>query len=89
MKTYARIHDGRVAEIITTGDDIRAMFHPALVWVDISGVQGVQVGWTFDGAKWAEPVRAEEAAAPLSLSHIQSQLALLTSQISKLAEQHG
>ena len=40
MKTYARIQDGRVAELFATDGDITSMFNPALVWVDVSSQAG-------------------------------------------------
>ena len=36
MKTYARIENGIVAELLKTEGDITRMFNPALVWVDVS-----------------------------------------------------
>lgn len=47
MQTYARIHDGIVVERIATDRDITMMFHPSLVWVDVSGISPQpQVGWS-------------------------------------------
>ncbi|MGA2228223.1 MAG: hypothetical protein ABSH41_27635 [Syntrophobacteraceae bacterium] len=57
MKTYARIQNGAVMEIVSTAGDITTMFHPDLVWVDVTannpqpvpGSSAVENGdiWTF------------------------------------------
>ncbi|QUN38588.1 hypothetical protein KEH56_10100 [Burkholderia cenocepacia] len=47
MKTYARIDSGVVQEILQTDGDIKKMFHPALVWVDITTeTPSPQPGWS-------------------------------------------
>lgn len=46
MKTYARIVDGKVAELFQTADDITKMFHPDLVWTDVTG-KAVEPGWDY------------------------------------------
>jgi hypothetical protein len=69
VKTFARIQDNRVVEFIATGADIATMFHPSLVWVDVSGVARVEAGWSFDGSAFTQPSDREnqdEAAPPLS-----------------------
>lgn len=38
MKTYARIQGGMVAEILSTDGDISQMFHPDLLWVDVTAM---------------------------------------------------
>lgn len=52
MKTFARIDDGRVAEILTAEE--LPEFHPSLVWVEAN--QAVEVGWTYEGQFFAAPV---------------------------------
>lgn len=44
MKKYARIESGVVMEQIETGGDISAMFPPGLVWIDVTGIDGVSDG---------------------------------------------
>lgn len=39
MKTYALVVDGNVQEILTTDDDITKMFHPSLVWIDVTEIE--------------------------------------------------
>ncbi len=38
MRTYMRIEEGKVVEFFSTDGNMKEMFHPSLVWVDISGV---------------------------------------------------
>ncbi len=58
MKTYARIQDGLVAELLKTDGDITSMFNPALVWVDVSSQPDIAEGWHFDGTKFTPPPHA-------------------------------
>jgi hypothetical protein len=88
MKTYARMQDGRVMELVTTGADVGTLYHPSLVWMDVSSVQGVALGWHYDGARWSAP-EAVPAASPIpSIADLQSHLALLGGQIAALSK-HG
>jgi hypothetical protein len=56
MKTYARVDQGVVMELLTTGDDIAEMFNPALVWIDITSVTPQpQQGWNYAEGAFTEP----------------------------------
>lgn len=47
MRTYARIDEGIVMELFSTDGDMAEMFHPDLVWVDVTEVVPRPVqGWT-------------------------------------------
>lgn len=47
MNTYARIHNGLVAEIFATSKPISGLFHPSITWVDITNVVSPpSEGWT-------------------------------------------
>jgi hypothetical protein len=47
MKTYARIANGAVFELIETDGNIEEMFTPDLVWVDVTDVSPQpQQRWT-------------------------------------------
>lgn len=64
MKTYARIDNGVVAELIETEGDIAAMFHPSIVWIDVTDAEPQPaVGWTYDGEAFAEPAAPPEPTA--------------------------
>jgi hypothetical protein len=76
MKTYANIADGVVQYLLPTGGDIAEMFHPDMIWIDVTDiVQGPVVGWTAVEANGAwsfaaplppVPTDAELKAAALS-----------------------
>ncbi|MBH3405684.1 tail fiber assembly protein [Pseudomonas glycinae] len=57
MKTYARIQDGLVVELISLEDDqdIKDMFHPSMIWVQVNESDGVCEGWVASYANdtWA------------------------------------
>jgi hypothetical protein len=88
MKTYARLERHVVAEILTTAHDIGTLFHPSLVWVDVTG-QAVQVGWVQDDdGKFTPPppVAAASAAAPSapSTAELLAELTILRAQVAQL-----
>lgn len=39
MKNYARIENGLVAELFETAGDMAELFHPALVWIEITAAE--------------------------------------------------
>lgn len=41
MKTYARINEGVVVELLETDGDITKMFHPDLIWIEVTGSASV------------------------------------------------
>ena len=69
---YARIEDGVVAELLETDRDITEMFHPALVWVDVTDISPPpKIGWMRSGdvlgppsqpKRKPEEIEAEKAA---------------------------
>jgi hypothetical protein len=85
MKTYARIQDGRVAEVLKTDRDIRAMFNPLLVWVDVSSQPDVVEGWDFDGTHFTPPAEPPAAAQLPTIAELQAQLAAITAQLAALS----
>jgi len=86
MRTYARVQDGRVVELVATDLDISTMFHPALTWVDASHVTGISEGWTYDGSAFSRAVVAEIASPALSISGLQAQMAILATQLAALTK---
>jgi hypothetical protein len=82
MRSYARIQDGRVVELITTDSDISTMFHPALRWIEAPTARGIAEGWSYDGSVFSKPAVIETVAPPLSISEIQTQLKTLSAQLS-------
>jgi hypothetical protein len=63
MKNYARIEDRLVVELFATDGDITAMFESSLVWVEISDVSGISVGWSYADGVFSPP------ASPASPTH--------------------
>lgn len=55
MKTYARIENNIVVELLDTDGDIAEMFHPDMVWVDVSSVDGIAEGWRVLGGDFVPP----------------------------------
>jgi len=61
MKTYAYVNDGKVMQILKTDEDITTMFHPDLLWVDVTDLNKKPAeGWTYDGTGFAKPVEPEK-----------------------------
>lgn len=86
MRTFARIQDGRVVELVITCSDISTMFHPALMWVDASSVAGVAEGWTYDGLVFSKSVTLAVAPSILSIVGMQAQLAMFAAQLAALTD---
>ncbi|WP_336341755.1 tail fiber assembly protein [Pseudomonas atacamensis] len=68
MKTFARVQDGLVSELILINEDqdITEMFHPSMIWVDASNVEGVCENWlaTNDNGVWLFAENVDSAATP-------------------------
>ena len=79
-RTYARIDQGRVAEVFTTHEDLEALFNPGLVWVDVTSQPHVAEGWLYDGQHLAAPAPSAAPAGP-SLAELQEQLQALTARM--------
>ncbi|MGA9865698.1 MAG: hypothetical protein WBQ75_04580 [Acetobacteraceae bacterium] len=84
MKIYARLQDGRVAETFVGAGAIGELFHPSLVWIDITASPQVRVSWMYDGEQFHSPalIVAPEA---ISLAQLQAELSNLTQRISAFA----
>ncbi len=82
-RTYARIQEGRVAEVFTTQGDLEQLFNSALVWVDVTDQPGVAEGWLTDGEKFTAPVPVSAPHGP-SLAELQEQLRTLGAKIALL-----
>jgi hypothetical protein len=85
MKTYARIQDGLVAELLTTEGDITGMFNPALVWVDVSSRPDVAENWQFDRTNFSPPSAPPTSPATATIAELQAQLAALSAQLATLS----
>ena len=85
MKIYARILDGRVAELLTTDFDIAGKFNPALVWVDVSNVTNIAPGWQQSAGGFSPPPTPPVPVMP-TLAPLQAQLNAINAQISTLTK---
>ena len=85
MKTFARVQDGRVVELLKTEASLTGRFHPALAWFEVSSVLGIAEGWSYDGEQFTPPPPTEPAPSP-TLEALQAQLANLTAQIAALSK---
>jgi len=83
MHTYARVSDGLVHELFSTEGDITEMFHPDLIWVDITRQDPAPVvGWSAtesaDGWLLSEPVVPPPTDAELKLEAMAQRDVLLS-----------
>jgi hypothetical protein len=85
MRTYARVQDGVVAELLKTSSDVTQMFHPSLVWVDVSSNAAIREGWHFDGKEFSGPPQPSEPASGSTLADLQAQLVLLEAKFAALS----
>ena len=85
MRTYARIQDGLIAELLKTDGDITNMFNPALVWVDVSSQPNVADGWNYDGTDFTAPAVSPRAISGPTLVELQAQIAALSAQLTALS----
>lgn len=85
MRTFARIQDGVVAELLKTDADIKSLFAPGLVWVDVSSQPAVRECWLHDGKAFTPPPALPAAAAPPTVAELQAQLAMFGARLTALA----
>lgn len=90
MKKYVRVVLGIVMEIFSTDGNIAEMFHPDLIWVDITNLdQEPAYGWTAEQAngEWvfAPPAIPEPSIAELKSTALQQRDALLSEAAIRIA----
>ena len=83
MKTYARIQDEVVIELMTTDLDVASRFNPALLWTDVSNVPGIAPGWSQNASSFLPPAAPPIPAMP-TVAQLQSQLDIISKQIAGL-----
>jgi hypothetical protein len=84
MKTYARIADDVVVELVMLAGPIAGRFHPSLAWIDVTGKK-IAVGWLVsDGSFSAPPPAAMLSKSAPTLASVEAQLALLSAQVAAL-----
>ena len=63
MKTYARIEEQRVVEMVSLSVDPSAIYHPSLEWLDITPLSSPpEVGYIFNNNVFTAPVIESENA---------------------------
>ncbi len=85
MKTYARVQDGLVAELLKTDGDITSMFSPSLVWVDVSSQPNIAEGWNFDGTNFTPPSPPPPQSPVPTIADLQAQIAAISAQLATLS----
>lgn len=71
MKTYARIENQRVAEIVSLNVKPEKLYHPSLVWVEITGLpEQPDVDYQYSDGVFTAPVTDAENAVLLASSRL-------------------
>jgi len=75
MKTYARIEDQRVAEIVSLNVKPERLYHPSLVWVDITTLpEQPDVNFQYSDGVFTAPVTDAENAALIASSRLAAEM---------------
>jgi len=86
MKIFARVENSIVAELLRTDAAIATLFHPGLVWVDVSQQPMVKEGWAYDGTRFTAPAVTPPDPPPPTLRDIQAQIDVLRAQVAALVK---
>lgn len=71
MKTYARIENQRVAEIVALNVKPEKLYHPSLVWVDITALpEQPDINYRYSDGIFTAPVTDAENAALIASSRL-------------------
>lgn len=75
MKTYARIEEQRVAEVVTLSVKPEKLYHPSLVWVDITALaEQPDVNYLYSDGVFTVPVIEAEDAVFLASSRLAAEM---------------
>lgn len=75
MKTYARIEDQRVAEIVSLNVKPEKLYHPSLVWVDITMLpEQPEVNYRYSDGVFIAPVTDAENAVLIAISRLAAEM---------------
>ncbi|QLH61667.1 tail fiber assembly protein [Serratia symbiotica] len=75
MKTYARIEDQRVAEIVSLNVKPEKLYHPSLVWVDITALpEQPDINYRYSDGVFTAPVTDAENAALIASSRLAAEM---------------
>jgi hypothetical protein len=71
MKTYARIENQRVAEIVSLSVKPEKLYHPSLVWVEITALsEQPDINYNYRDGVFTVPVTDAENAALIASSRL-------------------
>lgn len=75
MKTYARIEDQHVAEIVSLSVKPEKLYHPSLVWVDITTLpEQPDVNYQYNDGMFTAPVTDAENAELIARSRLAAEM---------------
>lgn len=75
MKTYARIENQRVVEIVALNVKPEKLYHPSLVWVEITGLpEQPDVNYRYSDGLFAAPVTDTENAVLIASSRLAAEM---------------
>lgn len=75
MKTYARIEEQHVAEIVSLSVKPEKLYHPSLVWVDISALaEQPDVNYVYSEGVFSAPTLEAEDAVFLAGSRLAAEM---------------
>ena len=86
MRIFARVQNSMVVELLRKDAAIATLFHPGLVWVDVSQQPMVKEGWTYDGTRFTAPALTPPDPPPPTLGDIQAQIDVLRAQVAALTK---
>jgi len=75
MKTYARIENQRVAEIVSLDMQPKKLYHPSLVWVDITSLpEQPDINYNYSDGVFTAPVTDAENAVLIASSRLAAEM---------------
>jgi hypothetical protein len=75
MKTYARIENQRVAEIVALNVKPEKLYHPSLVWVDITALpEQPDVNYQYSDGVFTAPITDAENAELIASSRLAAEM---------------
>jgi hypothetical protein len=75
MKTYARIENQRVAEIVALNVKPEKLYHPSLVWVDITALpEQPDINYRYSDGVFTAPETDAENAAVIASSRLAAEM---------------
>ncbi|NBB57637.1 tail fiber assembly protein [Pantoea vagans] len=87
MKTYARIENQLVAEIVALNVKPEKLYHPSLIWVDITALpEQPDVNYRYSDGVFAAPVTEAENAVLIASSRLAAEMDMANRTIAPLQD---